>query len=222
MKRIFGGTETRIVNYIESVFQPEDRVLKEVRERMERQGLPSIQVGRMDGLHLEILTRSSGAKKAVEIGTLGGYSGISIARGLGPHGKLYTFELEQTHAEFARESFQKAEVSDQIDIWVGPALDNLNKINPHGPFDLVFIDADKVNYPYYLNWAADHLRVGGIVLGDNTFGWGMIADSEFETADEEAAIKGLREFNLMASQGGRFRSTIIPTGEGLTLGVKIK
>ena len=218
----FGDTENKIVHYVDLVFQPEDSVLKESRERAEKRGLPIIQVGKMDGLHLEILTRSTGAKKAVEIGTLGGYSGICIARGLGPEGKLYTFELEQSHAEVARENFRKAELSNQIEIIVGPALDNLNKINKNGPFDLVFIDADKVSYPQYLKWAADHLRIGGLVIADNTFGWGMIADDKIESAEDEASVKALREFNLVVAQGGRFRSTLLPTGEGMTLAVKIR
>src|SRR4051812_47823124 len=98
MKKIFGGTETKIVHYVEEVFKPEDHILKDARERAEKKGLPAIQVGKMDGLHLEILTRTTGAKKAVEIGTLFGYSAICIARGLGHDGKLYTFELEQAHA----------------------------------------------------------------------------------------------------------------------------
>ena len=222
MKTIFGGTETKIVHYVEEIFRPEDPILREARERSEKKGIPLIQIGKMDGLHLEILTRDSGAKKAVEIGTLGGYSGICIARGIGPEGKLYTFELEPSHAEVARENFQKAGVSDKIEILVGPALENLNKITHHGPFDLVFIDADKVNYPAYLQWAADHLRVGGMVLGDNTFAWGMIAEDKFETLDDEKTVKALRDFNLTVAQKGRFRATILPTGEGLTLGVKIK
>lgn len=222
MKSIFGGTETKIVHYVEETFQPEDLVLKEARERAERKGLPQIQVGRMDGLHLEIITRVSGAKKAVEIGTLGGYSGICIARGLGSEGKLYTFELDQGHADIARENFQKAQVSEQIEILVGSAKENLDKINQHAPFDLVFIDADKLNYPVYLKWATDHLRIGGIIIGDNTFAWGMIADDQFESVEDEQSVKGLREFNLTLAKGGRFRSTILPTGEGLTVGVKIR
>ncbi len=222
MKKLLGGTETKIVHYVDTVFQPEDSILKEARERSERRGLPTIQVGKVDGLHLEVLTRAIGAKKAVEIGTLGGYSGICITRGLGPEGKLFTFELEQTHAETARESFKRAGLSDQIEIFVGPALENLNKITKNGPFDLVFIDADKVSYPLYLKWAADHLREGGVVLADNTFAWGMIADETFESAEDEAAVKALREFNLVVAQGGRFRSTLLPTGEGLTFAVKIR
>ncbi len=221
MKKLLGGTETKIVHYVEEVFQPEDHILREARERADRNGLPHIQVGKMDGLHLEVLTRISGAKKAVEIGTLGGYSGICIARGLTQDGKLYTFEFEPLHAEVAQENFKKAGLSDKVEIFVGPALQNLPKIQNHGPFDLVFLDADKVNYPEYMRWAADNLRIGGLMIADNTFAWGTIADDHFESPEDAQSVRALREFNSSAAQGGRFRSTLLPTGEGLTVGVKI-
>lgn len=220
-KKLFGGTETKIVQYLDQTFHPEDSILKAVRERAEQNGLPPIQVGKMDGLHLEVLTRALHAQKAVEIGTLGGYSGICIARGMGRSGKLYTFELEEKHAAVARESFQKAGVLDQVQIFVGPALNNLNQISKQGPFDLVFIDADKSNYPQYLNWAYEHLRVGGAILADNTFAWGMIADDCFDNQEDEIAVKALQQFNETVAKGGKFRSTLLPTGEGLTFAVKI-
>jgi caffeoyl-CoA O-methyltransferase len=221
-KKLFGGTETKIVQYLDQTFHPEDSLLKEVREKAEQNGLPPIQVGKMDGLHLEVLTRAFQAKKAVEIGTLGGYSGICIARGMGPHGKLFTFELEEKHAAIARENFLKAGIQDQVQTFVGPALDNLNQITHQGPFDLVFIDADKAGYPQYLNWAYDHLRIGGVVLADNTFAWGMIADDRFDNREDEIAVKALRQFNEVVAKSGKFRSTLLPTGEGLTFAVKIR
>src|SRR5258706_5908911 len=102
MKDYFGGREDTLVRYLNRVFRPEDAILKETRERSLKAGLPEIQVGSMDALHLEVLTRAAGARKAVEIGTLGGYSGIAIARGLGQGGRLHTFELEPQHAAVAR------------------------------------------------------------------------------------------------------------------------
>lgn len=212
----------KISKYVTDLFKPEDRLLAEVRQRAEAAGLPAIHVGRMDGLHLEVLTRAFGARKAVEIGTLAGYSGVCLARGMGPEGKLYTFEFEPKHAELARETFKKAGVANQVELFVGPALQNLSKIESQGPFDLVFVDADKVSYPQYLTWAANHLRVGGVVLGDNTFAWGGIAEDVFDDAEEEAAVRALQAFNRESAQGGRFRSTILPTGEGLTIAVKVR
>ncbi|MEW6055079.1 MAG: O-methyltransferase [Bdellovibrionota bacterium] len=222
MNKNFGQNDPKIVDYVEKLFRPEDAILREVRIECERKGLPAIQVGSMDALHLEVITRAIGAQKAVEIGTLGGYSGVSILRGMSPQGKLYTFEYVPLHAEVAKKSFENAGFADRVEIYVGSALANLPKIKSQGPFDLVFIDADKETYPYYLKWAAENLRIGGVVLGDNTFAWGRITDEAIEEPETQKSVLGLREFNQMAAQGGRFRSTILPTGEGLTMAVKVK
>jgi len=208
--------DDKLSRYLVRVFTPEDPVLRETRERSLRAGLPEIQVGPMDALHLEVLARACGATKAVEIGALGGYSGIALARALGKGGRLHTFELDPTHAEVARESFRKADVLDRVRIHVGPALERLPDCEDDAPFDLVFIDADKESYPGYLAWAARHLRVGGIVLGDNAFAFGEIVDGR------GAGPVAMRQFNEALAQGGRFRATMIPTGEGLALGVKIQ
>ena len=216
MKNYAAESDAGVLRYLNRVFKPEDPVLKEARERSLKAGLPEIQVGPLDALHLEVLARAAGARKAVEIGTLGGYSGIALARALGNAGRLHTFELDPKHAEVARESFRKAGVLDRVRIHVGPALERLPDCEPDAPFDLVFIDADKENYPAYLSWAADHLRVGGVVLGDNAFAFGEIVDGR------GAGPVAMREFNEVLAQGGRFRATMIPTGEGLALGVKIK
>jgi caffeoyl-CoA O-methyltransferase len=209
-------SDDKLARYLTRIFRPEDALLQETRERSLKAGLPGIQVGPMDALHLEVLVRAVGARKAVEIGTLGGYSGIAIARGLGKGGRLHTFELEEKHAEVARESFRKAGVLDRIRVHVGPALERLPDCEEDAPFDLVFIDADKESYPAYLAWAAHHLRVGGVVLGDNAFAFGELAEGR------GAGPAAMREFNQELSQGGRFRATILPTGEGLAMGVKIR
>jgi caffeoyl-CoA O-methyltransferase len=218
MDKVFGQGEEKIARYAEEVFKPQDDLLREITFRSLKAGLPEIQVAPMDGLHLEVLVKAMGIKKAVEVGTLGGYSGVCICRGMGPQGKLFTFEINERNAAVARESFDLAGFKNNTEIIMGPAIMNLPRINKEGPFDLVFIDADKENYPYYLKWAAENLRVGGVVIGDNTFAWGTIADEE----DSSASVEALRAFNLDCAQGGRFKATVLPTGEGLTLGVKIK
>jgi caffeoyl-CoA O-methyltransferase len=210
------GSDEKLLKYLDRIFKPEDPVLKTIRERSLKAGLPEIQVGSMDALHLEVLTRAVGARKAVEVGTLGGYSGTAIARGLGEGGRLHTFELDQKHADLARESFRKAGVLGRVTIHVGPALERLPRCEGEGPFDLVFIDADKETYPAYLAWAARHLRVGGVVLGDNAFAFGEIADGK---GDGPSAM---RRFNQELAQGGHFRATMLPTGEGLAMGVKVR
>src|SRR5215468_12628222 len=106
----FGTGDPELSSWAEEVFRPEDAVLREIRERSTREGLPAIAVGRFDGLHLEVLARAAGAQKAVEIGTLGGYSGVCLLRGMAPHGVLHTFEYSEKHARVANESFHKAGV----------------------------------------------------------------------------------------------------------------
>jgi len=218
----FGQGDPKITDYALEVFRPEDDLLREIRFRSKREGLPEIQVGTMDGLHLEVLAKALGAKKTVEIGTLGGYSGVCLMRGMGPSGKLYTFEVNEKNAQVARESFELAGYRENAEVIVGSAILNLPRINRNGPFDLVFIDADKENYPYYLKWSAENLRIGGVVLADNTFAWGNIMEKNPSDSGEKVSIEALRAFNLECAQGGRFRATVLPTGEGLTMGVKIK
>jgi caffeoyl-CoA O-methyltransferase len=210
----FGQADPRLTRWAEQVYRPEDDVLREIRERSVREGLPAIAVGRFDGLHLEVLARAAGARKAVEIGTLGGYSGVCLLRGLGPEGVLHTFEREEKNARVARESFEKAGVAAQARIHVGAALEKLREIESAGPFDLCFIDADKVSYPAYLAWAARNLRRGGLLLADNAFGWGGVADDK----PGDASVEALKRFNEELAR--TFRATMIPTAEGLALGVK--
>jgi caffeoyl-CoA O-methyltransferase len=220
--KAFGNGDLEITRYTEATFAPEDPTLVEIRTRSHAAGLPDIQVGALDGLHLEVLARAIAAQKAVEIGTLGGYSGVCLLRGLGAAGRLWTLEMEPEHAKVARESFAKAGVAERAQVIVGPASANLPSIVAHGPFDLVFIDADKLGYPEYLDWAAEHLRTGGMVLGDNAFLFGEVVHEPSGRPDEAARIRAMREFHRKLVSGGRFRSTMLPTGEGLALGVKLR
>jgi predicted O-methyltransferase YrrM len=217
----FGQADPALAAWAEAVHAPEDEVLREVRARSRAAGLPEIAVGAMDGLHLEVLARAAGARRAVEIGTLGGYSGVCLLRGMGEHGRLETFEREPRHAEVARETFARAGLAGRVRIHVGSALERLPDVEPEGPFDLVFIDADKGGYPAYLAWAERHLRVGGVVLADNTFAFGHVHDPAW-SGEDAAAVAPLRAFAERLAKGGRFRATILPTAEGLSLGVKIR
>jgi caffeoyl-CoA O-methyltransferase len=219
MNKDYGQNDPQIADYVENLFQPEDDILKEIRVRSVKSGLPEIQVCSLDARHLEVLAKAIGAKVAVEIGTLGGYSGTCLLRGMGEGGKLFSFEINEVNASVARESFKKAGFEKSAEIILGPALLNLPRIKKHGPFDLVFIDADKLGYPDYLNWAIENLRIGGVILADNTFAMGRIAD---ENEAKEPTVKALRAFNEVCAKSERLKSTILPTGEGLTFAVKIK
>lgn len=215
------GQHDSIPPYVIDLFQPEDQVLREIRERSQAAGLPDIQVGGMDARHLEVLTRMVGASKAVEIGTLGGYSGVAILKGLKRGGTLDTFEFSPKHAAVAVESFKRAGFEAQARVHVGPALEKLPSIESQGPFDVVFIDANKADYPRYLDWAAIHLRSGGIVIGDNTFAFGHLAEQVRDDHPERTAVIAMQAFNSKLAKDPRFRATILPTGEGLTVGVKL-
>jgi caffeoyl-CoA O-methyltransferase len=218
----FGQGSPVLARWAERVFHPEDDVLREIRSRAVIEGLPAIAVGRMDGLHLEIIARSVGAKRAVEIGTLGGYSGVCLLRGM-PDGRLDTFELEPKNAAVAQESFTRAGVADRVKIHIGPAAEKLRDLDGDGPFDLVFIDADKTGYPAYLTWAEEHLRPGGVVLLDNAFGWGGVADPSAEKESHRAAVQALADCaERLGAPGGRWRATMIPSEEGLAFGVKVR
>jgi caffeoyl-CoA O-methyltransferase len=219
--KVFGQASPALAAWAEGVYAPEDDVLREIRSRSAAEGLPAIQVGAFDGLHLEVLARAAGARGAVEIGTLAGYSGVCLLRGMGPAGRLDTFELDPRHAKVARRSFELAGLLEQVRLHVGPAAEGLAGIERDGPFDLVFIDADKAGYPGYLAWAEVHLRVGGLLIADNTFGFGHVHDPA-GAGQDRAGAEALARFSERLARGGRFRATMLPTGEGLSVAVKLR
>jgi caffeoyl-CoA O-methyltransferase len=219
MNKQFGNEDPRIADYVARAYAPEDEVLREIRERSAREGLPDIQVAGLDGRHLEVLTRAVGARRAVEVGTLGGYSGVSILRGMPDDGVLDTIELDPHHAEVARESFRRAGVAGRARVHVGAARDVLGTLDGRGPYDLVFIDADKEGYPAYLDWAARNLRKGGAVIGDNAFLFGRLPDPP--TGDGAASTRAMQSFHETLASSGLFRATVFPTGEGLAVGIRV-
>jgi caffeoyl-CoA O-methyltransferase len=219
MNKPFGNADEKLSAYVTQVYAPEDAVLAEIRARSAAAGLPDIQVAALDGLHLEVIARASGARRAVEVGTLGGYSGVALLRGMGPDGELDTVELSPRHAEVARESFRRAGFDARARIHVGAAADVLPELVPRGPFDLVFIDADKEGYPAYLAWAADNLRSGGIVLLDNAFLFGHLPEAP--AGERATQIRAMQSVHETLARGGKFRATVLPTGEGLAVGVRV-
>lgn len=219
MEKSFAAEDPALVGIFEKLVHPVDSELRTIVERTEKAEIPSIHVGPFDGRHLEVLASAVGAKRCLEIGTLGGYSGVCLLRGMGKQGKLVTLEYEPKHAEFASETFKRAGFSEQVEIHVGAALDSLPKLK--GEFDLVFIDADKVNYPNYLDWAHKLLRVGGTLLADNVFGWGYLSNPNNAPSPEmKASVLGLQAFNEKLAKHTGFRVTYLPTGEGLAMAVK--
>ncbi len=177
----------------------------------ELRGLPAIQVGMSEGKLLTLLMRLAGVKKAVEFGTLAGYSAIRIAQALPADGRLWTLELEAMHAAVARENIAMAGLAERVEVWVGPALDAMPRLEPQGPFDAVFLDADKGRYDLYGRWAAANLRPGGLLLVDNAYYFGQLLDP----SPEAAAVRRCHEEAACA-----FDTVCIPTPDGLLLGIR--
>lgn len=220
--KTFGQNNPEIANYVCDLLKlNSDNTYNDIAQRAESAGLPPIHVSPIDGKHLEIIAGSIQPKKIVEIGTLAGYSGVCLCKALSTDGMLYTFELDQKHSDVAKDIFKKYGFEKNTKIFTGEALSNLSKIEDQGPFDIVFIDADKRNYPNYLEWSFRNLRKGGLVIGDNTFGFGYIASNEFPDERTKKQVEALRLFNERITNNIDFKGTLLPTGEGLTLGIKL-
>jgi predicted O-methyltransferase YrrM len=219
-KSFFAGENALNETYLHDLFPNFDEAWNEIRSRALAAKMPDISVSSLEGQLLFTLAKAAGAKKIVEIGTLAGFSTLALAKALPPEGHLWTFEFSDVHAKVAQETFQKYGVHLQVSVLVGAAIEKLPSIESEGPFDVVFIDANKSAYPGYLDWAARNLRAGGLVIGDNTFGWGDVAKDGALTGAHGNDIKGLALFNQSLAKSGKFTSMMIPTSEGLMLGVK--
>ena len=204
----------RLHDYVLRHFAREDEHMIYAREQTASQGLPQINLQPAEARVLQLLVLLNGAKRALEIGTLAGYSAIWIASALPADGSLLTIEKSEKHARLAREHIERAGLSGKVSVLQGAATEVLRGLRLGAPLDLVFIDADKANYPNYLAWAADNLRVGGAIVADNVFWGGRVL------APESEDDFGLREFNQTLAQHPQFASTILEIGDGIALGVK--
>ncbi len=206
-----------VSQYIVDLFARPDPALQHTLEDSIQQGLPTINVKPEEGRFLQVLIRAINAKKVVEIGTLGGFSGIWIARGLPPGGKLITLEKDPRHAEISRRHFKNAGVSDRVDIRVGNAHESLRKMVDEGPFDFIFIDAEKDGYPDYLDWAIQNICVGGTIAAHNAFRKGSVTG----TAPEDDYTEGMKKFNQRVASDPRLLATIYPAGDGMVIAVRL-
>jgi caffeoyl-CoA O-methyltransferase len=179
--------------------------------------VPALALRAEEGRSLQFLARSCGARKAIEIGTLGGYSGTWIARGLVDGGKLITLEKESKHADVARANFAKTGVADRVEIKVGDAHETLKTLVKDAPFDFIFIDAEKTGYKNYFDWAVQNVRVNGIIAAHNALRRGTIVDPSNNETDTVAT----RAFNEYVAKHPRVISTIFPGGDGMLVAVKV-
>lgn len=207
--------------YLTGVFGGQDEHLAGLMERASAAGLPRIAVAPEVGRLLQLLTGAVNARLVIEVGTLGGYSGIWIARGLAPGGKLITIEISGTHADFAQGEFERAGVAGRVQIRRGAALEVLPKIAREikpGSVDLVFLDALKTEYAAYTALVRPLLREGGLLLADNALGAGYwIDDPPGIDANRDAADA----FNRQMAGDPGFVTTCVPTGSGLLIARKI-
>jgi caffeoyl-CoA O-methyltransferase len=200
--------------YVEQTYAVEDEVLQQVRAHSRASGLPEIHIRPEEGRFLQFLVAAGRVRRALEIGTLGGYSGIWIARGLGRGGRLITFEREPGHARVARENFDRAGVSGRVEIRVGEAHRLLRQM-PAARFDFIFIDAEKRGYPAYLRWASAHLSRYGLLAAHNAFRRGGLLDP----ADTSAEMLALRQFHRRLARTPGWISTVFPGGDGMAIAV---
>ncbi len=200
---------TKVDDYLTQKLIPADPALNSAQAATSAAGMPSISVSATQGRLLQMLVSSLRARSVLEIGTLGGYSTIWLARGLARGGKIITLEKEQRHADVARENIVRAGFGDVVDLRVGAALETLPSVATSGaaPFDFIFIDADKQNIPAYFEWALKLSRRGSLIMVDNVVRDGEIIDA----ASSDPNVRGVRSFfDMLAGMPG-VMSTVIQT-----------
>ncbi len=202
-------TWTAVDRYLADLFVGPDPVLDAALDASAAANLPPINVSPVQGKLLSLLVTMTGATRVLEIGTLGGYSTIWLARGLPAGGRVVTLELDERHAAVARANIARAGFQDVVEVRVGRALDLLPQLaeRSEGPFDLIFIDADKVSYPAYLDWAVRLARPGTVIVADNVVRDGAVADPR--STDE--SVRGVQRFNAAVAADRRLSATAVQT-----------
>ena len=200
---------TAVDRYITDLLVPPDPALDAALQASAAAGLPPHDVSPSQGKLLLLLAQIQGARTILEIGTLGGYSTIWLARALPADGRLITLEADPKHAEVARANIARAGLSDVVEVRLGRALDTLPQLaaEGHGPFDLIFIDADKASNPDYFAWALKLSRRGSLIIADNVVRNGAVVDA----ASSDPSVQGVRRFNELLAESPRVSATAIQT-----------
>jgi predicted O-methyltransferase YrrM len=204
----------RAGEYITALFSAEDEILASLREEADRTGLPPIAISADEGRLLQVLLTAIGARRVLEVGTLGGYSAICMARALPPDSRLTTIEIEPAHAEFARRYVARAGLTERVEVKVGRALEVLPSLDGER-FDAMFLDADKEPLPTYFDWGLRLVRPGGLIIADNALWGGRVFDGE--PGDEKT--RAVRELNRRMSTDPRVLGIIVPTHDGVGVAV---
>lgn len=200
---------TAVDRYINDLFIPRDAVLEGALAASAAAELPAINVSPAQGRLLHLLARSQGAQNVLEIGTLGGYSTIWLARALPAGGRMITLEFNPKHAEVARSNIARASLTHVVEVRLGRALDTLPQLVAEGvgPFDLIFIDADKQGYPDYLGLALKLVRPGSLIVADNVVRNGEVANA----SSADLNVQGVRRYNEMLAADPRVTATVLQT-----------
>lgn len=209
-------TRNNIVEAITHQFAAEDEGLRNALKAAQEAGLPEIQISPIQGKLLQLLAVACNAQKILEIGSLGGYSGIWLARALPSNGRFITLEINPAHATQVRKAFVQAGVSDRAEVRVGKALELLPQLLNEAPFDLIFIDADKPPYPQYLEWALRLSRSGSIIVADNCIRSGKA----FQEPQDEG-MAGIVAYNKRIASDPRFISLALAMDDDYTDGFAI-
>jgi predicted O-methyltransferase YrrM len=207
----------RVGDYVARLFAPEDEILMSLREEADRTGLPPISISADTGRLIQVLLTAISARRVLEVGTLGGYSAIWIARVLPHGGSLLSVELEPRHAEFAARYVRRAGLDAKVEIRVGRALDVLASLDGER-FDAIFLDADKEPLPIYFEWALRLVRRGGLIIADNALWGGRVVDDRVD----DDATRGIRELNRRMATDPRVAGILVPTHDGVAVGVIVQ
>jgi len=208
-------------NYLNEVFGLPDPELRKVRTDMTEVQKDFMSIDSSEARLLQFLIRGFGLKKIVEFGTLFGYSALAMAKALPPDGFVITLEKDEQHYRQALATFKTSGEAKKIEALCGEANELMGEIEPRGPFDMIFIDANKTAYVTYLDWAEKNLRSGGLIVGDNTFLWGALWGECRHANVGENQQRVMKEFNLRLADPKKYNSTLIPTVEGLTVAQKL-
>jgi len=202
----------KIDNYIGDLLAPEDPVLQSIEKSLETANIPQQSIYPNQGKLLQLFVKLSKAKRILEIGTLGGYSTIWLARVLPDDGKIITIELNEDYAKVAQQNIKKAGMQKNVEIRIGEALDVLSQLNDEHveAFDIVFLDAHKPSYIQYFEWALSHTKMGSLIIADNVIRNGEVLKKN--CTDEK--VIGVQKFNKMLSENKRVFSTIITNASG--------
>lgn len=207
----------RHVRYVRDRTTREDAHLRLLREAALREGIPPIWICPEQGAFLQILLRAAGAREVVEVGTLAGYSALWMARALPHGGRVRTIELSEKHAAFAERWLGASDAATRVEVLRGRGADVLRTL-PDASVDATFLDADKASYGIYLDESLRILRPGGLVLVDNAFAFGQLFDERPTDREAPAVIA----FNERMAAEPRVQSVIVPFGDGLWVGVKLR